>query len=127
MAFGACSGMGGFLYFLEYGDSPWAETAAQGAGDLLESALGSYSSRLLFDRSLPDEFDASDAVTRVPDNPDVWTDGSLVLDQVSGASSSGSGFYAHLLGQAWGHRRWGHLDDSCPTGRMIDSCRASVL
>ena len=29
------------------GDSPCAETAAQGSGHLLESALGSYSSRLL--------------------------------------------------------------------------------
>ena len=38
--------------------SPWAETAASGAGHLLESALGSYSSRLLFEWSLPDECDA---------------------------------------------------------------------
>ena len=28
----------------------------------------------------------------VPDAPNVWTDGSLVQDQVSGASSSRSGF-----------------------------------
>ena len=27
---------------------PWAESAAQGAGILLESDLGSYSSRLIF-------------------------------------------------------------------------------
>ena len=68
------------------GASPWAETASQGAGALLESALGSYSSRLLFDWSLLGEVGASDAATRVPDNPDVWTDGSLVLNTVSGAS-----------------------------------------
>ena len=34
----------------------WAETAAQGSGNLLESALGSYSSRLLFEWNLPDGF-----------------------------------------------------------------------
>ena len=27
--------------------------------------------------------------------PNVWSDGSLVLDQVTGVSSSGAGFFAH--------------------------------
>ena len=30
----------------------------------------------------------------MPDAPNAWTDGSLVQDPVSGASSSGSGFHA---------------------------------
>ena len=42
--------------------------------------------------SLRDRFDADDAALRSPDNPNVCTCGSLVLDKVSGASSSGSGF-----------------------------------
>ena len=42
------------------------------------------------------------------------TDGSCVLDEVSGASFSGSGFYSHFSGQVWRSRRWGHLDDSGP-------------
>ena len=100
----------------ENGASPWAETAAQGAGNLLERALVSYSSRLLFEWSLSGEFDATDAALRLLDNPNVCTDGSLVLDKVSGASSFGSGFYAHLPGHAWGHRRWGHLDDDRSAG-----------
>ena len=29
----------------------------------------------------------------LPDHPDVWTDGSLVLDRVTGVSSSGAGFF----------------------------------
>ena len=41
--------------------SPWAATADQGAGDVLEHALGTYSSRLLFDWSLAEEFDAAEA------------------------------------------------------------------
>ena len=49
--------------------------------------FGAYSSRLLFDWSLPEEFDAADAVLRLCQNRNVWTDGSLVLDEVSGASS----------------------------------------
>ena len=62
------------------------------------------------------------------DAPDVWTDGSLVLDQVTGVSSSGAGFYAHQPENCWGDRRWGHVDRVRPGGD-IPSCTAfcSVL
>ena len=59
---------------------------------------------------LPDGFDAVEAASRVPDAPDVWTDGSLVLDQVTGISSSGAGFHAHQSENCWSGRRWGHVD-----------------
>ena len=36
-----------------HGVSPWAEIAAQGAGNLLECALGPYSSRLPFEWDVP--------------------------------------------------------------------------
>ena len=62
-----------------------------------------------------------DDVVLVGEHPDVWTDGSLVLDDVSGASSSGSGFYAHFPGQDWKSRRWGHLDDIGPVGGVLES------
>ena len=42
---------------------------------------------------------------RVPANPNIWSDGSVVLDKESGASSRGSGMYAHVPGSAWGSRR----------------------
>ena len=29
----------------------------------------------------------------MPDHPNVWTDGSLVLDRITGVSSSGAGFF----------------------------------
>ena len=58
----------------------------------------------------------------MPDHPDVWTDGSLVLDRLTGVSSSGSGFFAHQAEHFWSGRRWGHVD-----GVRIDpgiaSCR----
>ena len=41
---------------------------------------------------LSDEFDHDSAASSLPDHPDVWTDGSLVLDHLTGVSSSGSGF-----------------------------------
>ena len=43
-------------------------------------------------------FDAADIALQICEHPYVWTDGSLVLDQVSGVSSSGSWFYSQLPG-----------------------------
>ena len=53
---------------------------------------------------------------RLPDVPNVWTDGSLVLDKVTGVSSSGSGFFAHQSELSWSARRWGHVDHVRPVG-----------
>ena len=78
--------------------SPWAESAAQGAGHMLEQAVGAHSPRLVFDCGLPDGFDAADIALQICERPNVWTDGSLVLDEVSGVYSSGSGFFSHLPG-----------------------------
>ena len=60
-------------------------------------------------------FDAVEVASRMADAPDVWTDGSLVQDQVTGVSSSGAGFYAHQSDDCWG-RRWGHVDRVRPGG-----------
>ena len=103
--------------------SLWAENPAEGAGNLLESALGAKTSDLLVDWQLPLGFDAESAVGRIPAEPDVWTDGSLVEDKVSGASSSGSGFFTGRAGRSWADRRWRHLDDDAGGDRMPQSCR----
>ena len=44
---------------------------------------------------------------KLPDAPNVWTDGSLVLDEVSAASSSGSGF--SFLPHSWHLPVWSSL------------------
>ena len=69
------------------GASPWAVDASESAAYLLEVALGRYSSGLLVEWSPCDEFD-HDSAASLPDHPDVWTDGSLVFDPVTGVSSS---------------------------------------
>ena len=33
--------------------------------------------------------------------PDVWSDGSLVVDKTSGVGVAGCGVYAHASGAAW--------------------------
>ena len=74
------------------GASPWAADASEGAGCLVEVALGQYYSRLVAGWSPSDEFDAVQAASSMSDHPNVWTDGSLVLDRVTGVSSSGEVF-----------------------------------
>ena len=96
------------------GVSPWAGNASESAAYLVEVALGRYSSGLIADWGLPDEFDHDSAASSLPDHPDVWTDGSLVLDHLTGVSSSGSGFYAHQAEHFWRGCRWGHVDGIRP-------------
>ena len=77
---------------------------------MVEVALGRYSSGLITEWSLPDDFDRAGAASSLADHPDVWTDGSLILDHLTGVSSSGSGFFAHPSEHFWRDRRWGHVD-----------------
>ena len=73
------------------GASSWAADASESAAYFLEVALGRYSSGLHVEWSPCDEFDHDSAASLLPDHPDVWTDGSLVLDHLTGVSSSDSG------------------------------------
>ena len=68
------------------GASPWAADASESASYLVETALEQYSSGLVSEWSLPDGFDAGEVSARMPDSPKVWSDGSMVLDSVTGVS-----------------------------------------
>ena len=92
------------------GASPWAAGASESAGHLVETALGSYSAGLIAEWGHPDDFDSIEVASLVPDHPNVWSDGSLVLDKVIGVSSSGAGFFAHQSVNLRDDRRWGHVD-----------------
>ena len=59
---------------------------------------------------LPDGFDADEVAARMRDVPEVWSDGSLVLDSVTGVSAAGAGLFAHQPEHCWSDRRWGHVD-----------------
>ena len=104
------------------GASPWAADASESAVHLVEVALGRCSSGLLAEWSPPDEFDAVGAASLTPYHPNFRTDGSLVLDQVTGVSSSGAGFFAHLSRDCWGGCRWDHVDQVRVHG-AVPSCR----
>ena len=100
------------------GCSSWAADATESAGYLVEVALGRYSSGLVAEWSLSDGFHAGEVASRT----EVWTDGSLVLDQVTGVSSSGAGFFAHQSENCWSCRKWSHVDGVRPGGE-VPSCR----
>ena len=70
------------------GASLWAADASESASYLVEAALGGYTSRLINEWGPPDEYDRVQVASLVPDHPNVWSDGSLVLDRVTGVSSS---------------------------------------
>ena len=59
-----------------------------------------------------DEYDRVEAASLVPDHPNVWTDGSLVLDRVTGVSYQLEHFF-------WRGCRWGHVDGD----NDVSSCR----
>ena len=104
------------------GASPWAAGASESAGYLEEAAPGRHSSDLLALWGPSDGYDEVEAASWMPDHPNVWTDGSLVLDRVTGISSSGAGFFAHQTEDYWSRRRWGHVDRVRPEGE-VQSCR----
>ena len=103
--------------------SPWAQDLSQGAGHLLESALGSYSAAPLLDWRLPVGFDAGVAALQVAQEPDVWTDGSRTEDRLSTVSSSGAGFSTGLSSRFWAGCTWGHVDSDVQGNLAVASCR----
>ena len=100
------------------GDSPWAVGAAESAAYMVEVALGRYSSSRVTEWDLSGDFDHQVAAASLAEHPDVWTDGSLVLDQVTGISSSGSRVWKRLRQEGCSHfgmpdhsrRRCDHAD-----------------
>ena len=107
------------------GASPWAADASESASYLVETALGQYSSRLVSEWSLLHGFDADEVSARMPDSPEVWSDGSLVLDLVTGVYAAGAGMFAQNSEFCWSDRSWGHVDRVHSVG-VDHSCRAFV-
>ena len=82
---------------------PWALEAADVAAKRSEVALGE-------EQNPGDHFLIEGDQRELAAAPDVWSDGSLVLDKLSGVGVAGCGVYAHASGAAWFGRRWVHLD-----------------
>ena len=104
------------------GASPWAAIASEAVSYMVEAALGRYCSDLLDGCGPPDGYDEVRVASSLLDHPNVWTDGSLVLDRVTGISASGAGFFSYSPGDCWRGSQWEHIDDICLDG-VRRSCR----
>ena len=70
----------------------------------------------------PDHFVDSVVSSNVSDHPDVWTDGSFVLDELSGVGVGRCGVYSLRSGAGWFGRRWGHLELLPPGDLGVERC-----
>ena len=61
----------------------WALGPRQVASNRLEACFGAYSGRVLDEWVPSDDNEVENAGARLPDVPNVWTDGSLVREEVS--------------------------------------------
>ena len=96
---------------------------AEGAVNMLECALGRYSSGQLAEWQLLAGFDVGGAAQRVADEPDVWTDDCLIDDKISGVSSAGAGCFTFRDRRLWDCWNWGHWDDDVHDGSVVSACR----
>ena len=94
----ACSG----------GAFPWATSDDDIADARLERMLGPYSESVCREWVPSDRFLADLAASDVSDHPDVWTECSVVLDELSGVGVGGCGVYSLKSGAGWFGRGWGH-------------------
>ena len=76
------------------GASPWAASVDEVACARLESLLGSYSEEVCREWLPSDHFVGIVASSDVSDQPDVWTDGSFVLYELSGVGVGRCGVYS---------------------------------
>ena len=108
----ACSG----------GASLWA-TSDDGIADArLERILGFDSEAVCGEWVPSDRFLADSASSDVSVHPDVRTDGSFVLDELSGVGVGGCGLYSCRSGAGWFGRRWGHLELLPPGDLGVERC-----
>ena len=84
--------------------------------------LGSYSEEVCREWVPSDHFFGDVASSDVSDHPDVWTDGSFVLDEFSGVGVGGRGVYSLKTGAGWFDRRWGHLELLPPSELGVERC-----
>ena len=91
------------------GDSPWADSVQDILYNKLHCAYGAYTDNILYDWNVDQHF-LDTLESSVLADPDVWKDGSLVTDDLTGIASGGAGVFAHTSGSSWFGRKWGLLD-----------------
>ena len=104
------------------GASHWAASVDDVACARLERLLGSCSEEVCRGWVPSDHFVGDVASSDVSDHPDVWTDGSFVLDELSGVGIGGCGVYSLKSGAGWFDCRCSHLELLPPCERGVERC-----
>ena len=120
LGLGVCSGMVGCFPWTVTGN--WAVGAGGAAARVLEASLGGYSPHVLEAWVDSEEFKSGTTSGQPNANPDVWNDGSLVRDDLTGLCSGGAGVFAAFSGSAWFQRSWGRLELLPPHGEFDGDC-----
>ena len=94
---------------------------------MLEQVLGASSSRLVFGWGLLDGFVAADIAFQICEHPNVWIDGSLVLDESLVSPPRVLGSFLTFLGTGGVLVGGDHLDDFGPVGGVVELCRGFLL
>ena len=74
---------------------PWARDIHEVARYRLDCALGPYDSEPSRGWVLDNHFDATEVADCMPDDPNMWSDGSCVTDDLADVSVAGSGVFFH--------------------------------
>ena len=92
----------------------------------LENKLGAYFPYHLECWFSSEEFVSGTTSGKPASNPDVWTDGSLVKDDVAGFCCGGAGVHADSSGSTWGRRSWVQLE-LLPPGDNLQNERCRLF
>ena len=103
----------------------WAVGAGGSVSGVLEARLGEeegYSTHHLGEWVGSEEFVSGTTSGQPAANPDVWTGGSLVRNDVAGFCYGGAGVFAATSEAACFRRSWGHLDLRPPGAELGSVC-----
>ena len=79
---------------------PWALSDADVALDRLDAALGGYPPDLWCTWVMDEHYHSAEVAEYMPDNRNVWSDGSCVTDDLAEVSVAG-GVFCEESGMAW--------------------------
>ena len=92
---------------------PWALLPDEVAPNRLERSLGTYSADLQRTWVLDYHCDAAEVADYMPGDPNVWSDGSCVNDDLAGISVAGAGVFSMNSSISWS-------DAANPERRRVD-------
>ena len=105
------------------GNKPWALSFGELASCHLERCLGSYPVGFSDAWTPPDHWDADDIALEMPDQPNIWTDGSREdFSSIGGFEVAGAGTYLPAAEAAFDNSVWGTVEEYGDA--RLERCRA---